>query len=269
MGLLAGFLGGAGQGMADVAKVAIKDNMDTARQERQNAFQTERDTIANDRLTERDKAAAQERRDAMRYSLELHRQLEQEFGKEDYKAAQDALANAGGDKQKAFELAETPGAKKAIEAMIKLGNDSETHKSTLATQAAARAASYSSVDLHNEQLKGAKTTNDRVGLLSGLQDALSVSKAAGNTEAVNFYKDQIASLGEDGKRSKENMVKVTETEDPITGEPIIKRESYETKGTDKTSKGEKLRSEAADAVARGANKDKVNARLKELGLQPL
>lgn len=302
MGLLMGFLGGAGAGAARAAELAYRDYTETQRDERRNEFQTQRDDRQNAFQTERDAAQAKERREALRESIAVQRELSQQYGKEDLAAAQSALAKAGGDPAKALKLVDSPVAAKVIETLAKFDNEKLKLDSDLATAKASRAASESSVALHGVQAEAARLGLDEAtetagarkkarGLLSAAEN-VDMSQPGAET-AKKFYEDKAGQVISDerlvsGKgggrdasawlRSGDSLMKAASGElDEAKAEELRSlaakhyAEATRLQGGQAGTGAQKpdLRTEAMDAVRRGADKSKVNARLKSLGLEPI
>ncbi len=210
MGLLEGFLGGAGAGAARAAELAYRDYTETQRDERRNEFQTQRDERQNSFQLERDAAQAKERRDALRESIAVQRELAQQYGKEDIAAAQTALANAGGDPAKALKLVESPGAAKVIETLAKFDNEKLKLNSDLATASASRAASASSVALNGVKADAARLELGEAKSTAGSRDkARGLLSAAENVDMSQPGAENDRKFYEDSARkviSDERMI---------------------------------------------------------------
>jgi hypothetical protein len=130
MGLLVGFLGGAGKGAANYAQTVQAEKAARARDEqkhqwdmeaedRRNQFQTERDTTQHKYALEDKTADVEAKREMLRFSVDLSRRYE----RVDLMEAQKALEAAGGDYAKAAQMANTPNAQKAIMDMGKFEDE--------------------------------------------------------------------------------------------------------------------------------------------------
>jgi hypothetical protein len=110
MGLLAGFMGGAGQGLVSASKMAWEDQRGRASEERAEKRGLAVEGRAEQRGLAAEGRANAERRDILRDTAKMA----SEFDREDMLEAQKALAASGGDTAKALGLAGSQGARAII-----------------------------------------------------------------------------------------------------------------------------------------------------------
>lgn len=171
MGLMmAGLLGGLGRGLTEGTQIAYKEAMDKEKIAGAQAFQTQRDDVNNQRsvaaseldntrrvdaATVADTRHAESKRvdfdnqlKAVSETIKIRHDMEAKFGTAAITGAQEIMKTVGGDFTKAIERAPTPDIAAALKGWSDFADNKLAHQSTLQTQAASRAGTYSDIGIN-------------------------------------------------------------------------------------------------------------------------
>jgi len=252
MGLLAGFIGGAGAGLADVAKTSYKDMLDNQKVEKQNAFDLERDQIESDR-----------KRAAFKEGITLQRDLETQYGKEDMFAVTTAINQAGGDLNKAMSLAPTTAQQEIIMKMMKIMMEQDVGKANILQSEASADASRAHANyynIHANSVGQGKSDREKLDVKSAINSDGSATLVKENGQVLRVVSEEMLrqqakeqsqiwadQAGEGLFASRPSSDKVTAKEKEIFGQLMTEQNSAIERFNGSQSQGDGLISQSAQA----------------------
>ena len=132
--LLTGALSGLGKGMSEIGAFGMKQDAET----------------------KRDQVKFEQGLESARRSVEIQHELTQKYDAQAFSEAQDAMKQAGGDPQKAMQIATNPDAQKLLLDWSRAANDTTKLADQLATSKASRESSMASTEKSRMEIDSAK-----------------------------------------------------------------------------------------------------------------
>ena len=168
--LLTGALSGLGKGMSEIGAFGMKQDAET----------------------KRDQVKFEQGLEAARRSVEIQHELTQKYDAQAFSEAQDAMKQAGGDTQKAIQLAVNPDAQKLLLDWSRAANDTTKLADQLATSKASRESSMASTEKSRMEIDSTKEIVDarrslaeaeakNINLNGAMQNIVDAKKAKLNT----------------------------------------------------------------------------------------
>jgi len=168
--LLTGALSGLGKGMSEIGAFGMKQDAET----------------------KRDQVKFEQGLEAARRSVEIQHELTQKYGAQASSEAQAAMKQAGGDTQKAIQLAVNPDAQKLLLDWSRAANDTTKLADQLATSKASRESSMASTEKSRMEIDSTKEIADarrslaeaeakNINLNGAMQNIVDAKKAKLNT----------------------------------------------------------------------------------------
>jgi len=168
--LLTGALSGLGKGMSEIGAFGMKQDAET----------------------KRDQVKFEQGLEAARRSVEIQHELTQKYGAQASSEAQAAMKQAGGDTQKAIQLAVNPDAQKLLLDWSRAANDTTKLADQLATSKASRESSMASTEKSRMEIDSTKEIVDarrslaeaeakNINLNGAMQNIVDAKKAKLNT----------------------------------------------------------------------------------------
>jgi len=176
--LLTGALSGLGKGMSEIGAFGMKQDAET----------------------KRDQVKFEQGLEAARRSVEIQHELTQKYGAQASSEAQAAMKQAGGDTQKAMQIATNPDAQKLLLDWSRAANDTTKLADQLATNKASRESSAAS-----RESSAASTEKSRMEIDSA-KEIMNARRELADAEAKNINLNGAMQNIVDAKKAKLNTL---------------------------------------------------------------